>query len=99
MKEETNMSFTDRIRAGEFDNKLDYPRSITGGDIAAARRAYDAESRALYDLFKSELLKDLGLDGHPKAEKVFSMAWDDGHSSGSYEDVYNYAGDYAKLVL
>ena len=56
---------------------------------------YQRESSRLHELFKQDALKDVGLiadryqatwdsDTHPKADKIFNMAWDMGHSSGYY---------------
>lgn len=41
----------------------------------------------VYQQFKIDALKDVGLADHPKAEKIFSYAWEKGHSSG-YHEVY-----------
>lgn len=56
----------------------------------AARKAYlQAETDALRR-FKEDLFADLGISDHPLRDKLFSKAWDDGHSSG-YSEVYNCA--------
>ena len=60
--------------------------------------AYLAEDRAAYEFFKTELLKDLGIADHPKAERLFTMAWEDGHSEG-YEAVYSRAEDLSELMV
>ena len=64
----------------------------------AAIDAYNAESRRLEDLFKRDALDDVGLFGHPKAEKAFNMAWDRGHSAG-YSEVYSELQDLAELLV
>ena len=38
-----------------------------------------------------------GLTGHPKADKLYSLAWDMGHSAG-YGEVENYYSDMADLL-
>ena len=60
-----------------------------GGDVASRR--------AKSDEFMKDLLAHLGLTGHPKAEKLFSMAWNQGHASG-YSEVAYYAEELAELL-
>jgi hypothetical protein len=67
-------------------------------DYHAAREAYNRERGEIYDAFKADVLAELGLTGHPKADKVFDMAWDNGYDDG-YADVLSFAEDYAELVL
>jgi hypothetical protein len=38
-----------------------------------------------------------GLTGHPKAEKLYEIAWDIGHSAG-YHEVEIYYDDMAELL-
>jgi hypothetical protein len=47
--------------------------------------------------FKSALFKELGITGHPNAEKLFQIAWDRGHSYG-YSEVYNEALELVNLI-
>jgi hypothetical protein len=42
-------------------------------------------------------LEKVGLLGHPKSGKAYSLAWEYGHSSG-YDEVYIYLQDLAELV-
>lgn len=50
---------------------------------------YRAEDARLNALFKADLEEDFGLTGHPKASKLFEIAWQEGHSGG-YGEVVNY---------
>lgn len=59
---------------------------------------WHAEQSRLGALFKLEALEDVGLTGHPKAEKAWALAWENGHSGG-YSDVYSLLVDYAELLL
>lgn len=63
----------------------------------AERKIYNNEDARIYNEFRAEVLEENGLTNHPKADKVMSMAWEDGHSSG-YEEVANYVEKYADLV-
>jgi hypothetical protein len=62
------------------------------------REAYWADKIRLEEEFKQDALKAAGLLGHPKADKAYSMAWADGHSSG-YNDVFYYLERFADLLL
>jgi hypothetical protein len=41
--------------------------------------------------------RDLGILDNPKADKLMSIAWEDGHSAGYYE-VYQKARDLVELI-
>ncbi len=70
-------------------------------DEVAYKKAYDTyrtEDGRIHDKFRADLLEDLGMTGHPKADKFFSKAWEDGHAHG-YSEVYNVAQNLVDLVL
>jgi hypothetical protein len=63
-----------------------------------------------YDYPKEEEVRDLGpialqvfleerynLKGHPKASKLYEIAWDEGHAYGCYEVVHYYV-ELAELL-
>lgn len=58
------------------------------------RDLYAREEQRLVALFKDDLEKAHGVAGHPKADKLFEMAWSDGHSEG----VQQVANRYSELV-
>jgi hypothetical protein len=60
-------------------------------------REYNKTQREIEVEFKAELLKRLELEGNPKADKLYSMAWDRGHSSGLSE-VASIAENLAELI-
>jgi len=43
------------------------------------------ERRAARADYRSQLESEFETSGHPKAEKLFDLAWDYGHSSGLHE--------------
>ena len=59
---------------------------------------YRNETNTLMAKFKADVLAVNDLTGHPKAEAVYNLAWEHGHSSGLGE-VANYVEEYADLVL
>ena len=48
-------------------------------------RLHHEESNRLCGIFKDDLENEYGTKGHPKADKLFSLAWEQGHSSGYHE--------------
>lgn len=64
----------------------------------AARREYAKRSRELHEMFKQHLFDELGISDNPKREKLFSKAWEMGHSSGLSE-VYSVAEEIVELIL
>lgn len=62
------------------------------------RKFYDDEDEKIYQAFKEDSLKDVGLFNHPKADQIYAYAWEKGHSCG-FSKVYNelYAMSYLFL--
>ena len=48
--------------------------------------------------FKEDAFKECGLKGHSKANKVYQLAWDEGHVSGLLE-VFRWLEKLDDLVL
>lgn len=65
--------------------------------LKAAQTAYYAETSRLQEQFKQDLFAELEITNHPMREKMYSQAWDDGHSSGLSE-VYNCALSLVNLI-
>lgn len=45
-----------------------------------------AEDARLRKVFQADLEREFGLEGHPKAGRLFEIAWEDAHSEG-YEHI------------
>lgn len=56
----------------------------------AARAAYNSEENRLHAQFRADLEVEYEVVGHPKADKLFAMAWEEGHSSGFAEVALRY---------
>lgn len=67
-------------------------------DYEAARRAYNTDDNRLEAQFRADLEAEHGMTGHPKADKLWSKAYSDGHSGGMSE-VSNVYGELVDLVL
>jgi hypothetical protein len=72
-------------------------RTYDDDALKASRAAYNKETAELYALFKNDLFADLGIQDNPKREKLFTKAWEDGHSAG-YSEVYNCALGLVDLI-
>lgn len=70
---------------------------LEGKAREAAMQAYREEDSRLAEEFKADALAEVGLTGHPKADKVYHLAWEYGHSAG-FSEVMNYLPDLADLV-
>jgi hypothetical protein len=80
--------YADRIESWEIEMTI-YNEKI----IKFRKKSFELENQ-----FKIDALKEVGLDGHPKADKVYNKAWEFGHSSG-LENVFYYLVHFSELVL
>lgn len=62
------------------------------------RDEWDDEEYRAFMRFKTAALEDAGLANHPKAERLWMKAWEDGHACG-HTEVYNHLLDLADIVL
>lgn len=67
---------------------------IAEDGVRKARDAYHEEQKRLYTEFQNDIAEFYLMTDHPKKDKVFAKAWEDGHSSG-FGEVHNH---YAELV-
>lgn len=81
--EEPTLTFSEKISSGYYHSKLPWAPVQKDPQVA---KAYHADCARLSDEFRDDLLADLGLTNHPKADKLYSLAYAYGHSSG-YRDV------------
>jgi hypothetical protein len=76
----------ERVEAGDYNPKAPY--------TPATRDAYREEERRLNGDFKRDLLHEHGVEGNPRADRAYDLAWEQGHSGGHSE----VAGHFADLV-
>lgn len=61
------------------------------------RKRYEADAKASL-AFKNDLEDEFGVShDHPKAKRLFDLAWEYGHSSG-YNEVLNFYSDLVDLI-
>lgn len=62
------------------------------------KRIYEVARKEKDDEFWKDAFEEIGISqSHPKAEKLRSLAYERGHSSG-YSDIYNELSDLAELI-
>lgn len=90
----------EKINTGEYDHTLPFPHYHTIAskeEKALMRRAYQDEGYRLNMQFKQDLFDAYEIADHPKREKLWSLAWDMGHSSG-YTEVLTYFDELVELI-
>jgi hypothetical protein len=107
------MDIHEKIRNGDYENTKPFPTSAdfkaarnkyneaeglaATGLWQAKTKAYNDENNRLYAQFKKDLFAYLEITDHPKAEKLFALAWSHGHASG-YSEVAVYADEFVELL-
>jgi hypothetical protein len=86
------MSIYAKIENGDYDTKLPYPsyedvksKKISKEEDREMRRKWKIDRNRLVEVFKHDSLEELGILNHPKADKLFDIAWEEGHSNGLTE--------------
>jgi hypothetical protein len=72
----------------KYENPVEYTK--------ATKQAWARVESELYQQFRDDALKEVGLLNHPKADKIYSLAWENGHAGG-FPEVFNHLLDYAEL--
>lgn len=95
------LSFMGKLQSGYYsENNYEY---ITAKEAksdpakAAQKERYNADLCRRHSEFKHDALEELGITNHPKADKLFELAWSEGHSSG-YHEVWNIMITWAELI-
>lgn len=102
-KKPDTRSLSEKIRDGVYVSTIPHPRSrdYEGGSqnphYVQDRKRYHEDIGRLNAKFKEDLFKEHGVEGHPKAEKCYAIAYDHGHSAGMSE-VANYFEEFVELI-
>jgi hypothetical protein len=88
------LSVSQKIAKGHYLPTKEYVKPSVDRD---KWRAYQDEKRDLEIAFRADLLAELGISSHPKAERLFEIAWERGHAMGLSEVVIE-AETLAELI-
>lgn len=94
----------ERIKAGEFENQVPYPErpkldreTMNDRQIREAREAHTAKLQEYHKgsndairRFRGALEEEHKMTKHPKRDRLWDLAWDEGHSSGLVNVVHWY---------
>lgn len=83
-------SVQQKIDDGDYENRCLYG---TVGD----RRVYFDEQVRIVTRLKRDCLEELGRTNHPKAELLWSKAWEMGHANG-FSDIWYHMRDLGELL-
>lgn len=84
-----------RVLNHVYENHDPYP---LGKGRAYARTLWKLKQQDLHQVvFKADLLQALGVHAHPRADRMFEIAWRDGHQMGLCE-VIRIANELADLL-
>jgi|GEM_PF-5775367 len=79
----------------EYETWKKYKADLT--KYLLEKKAYEEDEARKLAQFRQDALEECGLLNHPKASKIYSFAWEHGHSSGMYE-VFYWLTEIADLV-
>lgn len=79
------------VKAGRGDYVPKLPYGTGSSDVSKAQReAYHVEQRRLNAQFQRDLEVEHGVQDNPKKDKLFDIAWSQGHSAGWQEVALHY---------
>jgi hypothetical protein len=92
----------EKINSGEYKNNKPYPnwrgrRQNQPKEIIQALTEYQEEEQRIYKQFKHDIEEEHGVLNHPKADVLWRLAWEHGHSCG-YSEVASYWVDFVELI-
>lgn len=98
------MDVYSKIINEEYNSKLQFPtyeytknNKLSKEEVREMRKKWREDEYRLKQVFKQDALEELGLSKHEKADKLFEMAWEEGHSNGLGE-VWIYMEQFAELI-
>jgi hypothetical protein len=64
----------------------------------ASSKKYREQNDAIDTLFREHVAEINGMTNHPKRDRVYTLAWAMGHSSG-YHEVADYFSDFSEVLF
>lgn len=98
LHQERDFSLSEKIEMGCYESKIHVPLGATKEEKKLIFKRISEDSSRLIDLFKRDLEKEHGTEKNPKKDKLFSIAWEEGHSSGFYDVASKYS-ELSELIM
>jgi hypothetical protein len=86
------MTTREKFEQGQFKNKIPHPVKEVGLEekYRKQRDEYYREQRKMTDKLRKSLEEEYGAVGHPKSDKLWNIAWEQGHHAGYWEVINQY---------
>lgn len=75
----------------------DYIDKEVEKNYTVAKLKYRHENAKMIGNLKQDLIKEAGIEGHPKADALWNMAYDQGHSAG-LQEIYDQFFELLELI-
>ncbi len=82
----------------QLQGKINEIKGVKKALVCTMKQEYDNESSLRRTDFKAALEKEYGLQDHPKRDRIWQKAWDDGHSGG-WTDILNVYEELVDLIV
>lgn len=96
------MDFQEKLTSGYYSAAGGFPyvsayEAKKDPQKAYQRKVYLETEERLFQEFKKDAFEELGISGNPKAEKLFQLAYSEGHSSG-YSGMFSQMETWVDLI-
>jgi hypothetical protein len=95
------MGMDENITAGKYQPKLPYVSLKDASQLtqaSIAHKAYTAEVIACEVQFYKDAEEELGIANNPKKQKFFEIAYNMGHSTAGFYEIWGYMQDIVELI-
>jgi hypothetical protein len=80
-----------------YADRMEAYQAIKASRLAAVK-LYNKRKADLEEEFKNDALEHVGLANHPKKDKIYSYAWEQGHAYG-FEEVLSTLNELSHLFV
>ena len=101
----TVQEMDERLNSDYYKNKKPYPGiyehkmvSMKSDEGRQMIEAYNEEENRITTEFQKDAIEAVGLKGHPRADKAYSLAWSNGHACG-FREVFSHLVDIADVLI
>jgi hypothetical protein len=86
------MTTREKFEQGQFKNRIPHPVKEVGLEekYREQRLKYLQEQTRMTAIFRKSIEEEHGVVGHPKADLLWHLAWENGHHAGYWEVINQY---------